>query len=64
MGATRAMSSEGTGGTGKKYCVKCGKNTNHTTDDCWALREQLGLPLNEKQKAYLKKKKKASKKKK
>ena len=50
-------------GTGGKYCVKCGTG-DHTTNGCWEVRKQLGLPLNDAAKAYFKKKAGSTKKKK
>ncbi len=58
-----AKSTSDSNSTASKDCIKCGKNAGHVTDKCFALREQLGLPLSAAQKAILKKKK-ANKKKK
>ena len=58
-----AKSSSDSNSTASKDCIKCGKNAGHTTDNCWELREQLGLPLSASQKAILKKKRAGKKKK-
>jgi len=51
----RGTKRNGTSGkTDEKYCVKCGKG-NHTTNGCWIVRKQLGLPLSDAAKAHFQK---------
>ncbi len=50
----RARCNSTRGQTENKYCIKCGKG-NDTTNGCWIVRKQLGLPLSDIAKVHFQK---------